>query len=59
MVGEVFQQSFRNRWIDPKVEFAIPRTRPAPPPEPQRPDDPITDLVNSVLGNILRRLGVN
>ena len=33
MVGEVFQQALRNRWIDPKLEFAIPRQRPRPPPE--------------------------
>jgi penicillin-binding protein 1A len=61
MVGEVFQQSIRNRWIDPKAEFAIPRTRPSapPPPEPERVDDPITNLVNNVLGNILRKLRVN
>ncbi|MGH8805374.1 MAG: penicillin-binding transpeptidase domain-containing protein, partial [Polaromonas sp.] len=54
MVGEVFQQSFRNRWLDQNAEFAIPRTRPPPPP-----GNPITDLVNSVLGSILRQLKMN
>src|SRR5665647_1021158 len=39
MVGEVFQQAFRNRWLDPKVEFDIPRPRPPPPPKP--PDNPV------------------
>jgi penicillin-binding protein 1A len=27
MVGEVFQQALRNRWIDARAEFAIPRPR--------------------------------
>ncbi|WP_309681097.1 transglycosylase domain-containing protein [Polaromonas sp.] len=58
MVGEVFQQAFRNRWLDPNAEFDIPRPRPPPPPE-QRRDDPITEIVNSVLGRILRQLRVN
>jgi penicillin-binding protein 1A len=29
MVGEVFQQALRNRWIDASVEFDIPRPRPS------------------------------
>ena len=29
MVGEVFQQALRNRWIDSAAEFDIPRPRPA------------------------------
>ena len=40
MVGEVFQQSLRNRWIDPQAVFDIARTRPQPVqpalPEPLR-----------------------
>jgi penicillin-binding protein 1A len=36
MVGEVFQQALRNRWIDPAVEFDIPRTRPAQRQPPMR-----------------------
>ena len=28
IVGDVFQQALRQRWIDPKVEFDIPRPRP-------------------------------
>ncbi len=55
MVGEVFQQAFRNRWLDANAEFDIPRPRPAPPPE-QRQEGPLTDIVNDVLGRLLRRL---
>jgi penicillin-binding protein 1A len=55
MVGDVFQQAFRNRWLDPKVEFDIPRPRPAPPPEPEPQTDPLSDLVNDVMGKILRQ----
>jgi penicillin-binding protein 1A len=57
MVGDVFQQAFRNRWLDPNAEFDIPRSVPQP-PEPQW-DDPITDVVNGVFGTILRRLRGN
>ncbi len=61
MVGEVFQQAFRNRWLDQNAEFDIPRPRPPPPPPPpeQRRDDPIGEIVNGVLGRILRQLRVN
>ena len=61
MVGEVFQQAFRNRWLDQNAEFDIPRPRPQPPPPPpeQRRDDPIGEIVNGVLGRILRQLRVN
>ena len=58
MVGEVFQQAFRNRWLDQNAEFDIPRPRPLPPPEQHR-DDPIAEIVNGVLGRILRQLRVN
>lgn len=53
MVGEVFQQAFRKRWLDPTVEFAIPRPRPAP------RNAPLTEIVNDVLGRFLRRLQGN
>ncbi|MES2980376.1 MAG: transglycosylase domain-containing protein [Pseudomonadota bacterium] len=59
MVGDVFQQAFRSRWLDRNAEFAIPRPRPAPPPEPKRTEDPITDVLTNVLGNILRQLRIN
>jgi penicillin-binding protein 1A len=54
MVAQVFQQALRNRWIDPRVEFEIPRPRPAPPRQPEtgpqwlRPDE--------MLGSVMREL---
>jgi penicillin-binding protein 1A len=36
MVATVFQQALRNKWIDQRVEFDIPRPRPAPRREPER-----------------------
>ena len=57
MVGEVFQQAFRNRWLDPKVEFAIPRPRPPPPPEPE--PEPLSDILNDALGKLMRQLQGN
>jgi len=60
MVGEVFQQAFRNRWIDAGAEFDIPRPRPKPPPPaketPSPQTDPLSDLVNRVLEGILRQI---
>ena len=53
IVGEYFQQSLRNRWIDAHAEFAIPRPRPAP--REQRQRDPLVDIVNDLLGRILRQ----
>ncbi len=59
MVGEVFQQAFRGRWIDPKVEFAIPRPRPKPPPaleeQAPQPANPLTGVVNDALERFLRQ----
>ena len=57
MVGDVFQQALRGRWIDPKVEFAIPRPRPKPPPvrELPAPANPLTEVVNNVLEGFLRQ----
>jgi penicillin-binding protein 1A len=54
MVGEVFQQAFRNRWLDQNAEFDIPRPRPE-----QRREDPIGEIVNGLLGRILRQLRMN
>ncbi|MDO9030371.1 MAG: penicillin-binding transpeptidase domain-containing protein, partial [Hydrogenophaga sp.] len=51
MVGEVFQQAFRNRWLDAKAEFAIPRP---PPPGPKI--EPLADIVNDVLEKFWRTL---
>ncbi|MGZ8269039.1 MAG: penicillin-binding protein 1A, partial [Burkholderiales bacterium] len=56
MVGEVFQQALRNRWIDSRAEFAIPRPRPRPPPEreagPQFPSP--GEIFNGVLEELRR-----
>jgi penicillin-binding protein 1A len=51
MVGEVFQQGFRNRWLDKNAEFDIPRPRPEP-AEPQWRDNPLADIVNNVLNSL-------
>jgi penicillin-binding protein 1A len=55
MVGEVFQQALRKRWLDPKAEFDIPRPRPPPPPE-QRQQDPLGAAVSDFFGRLFRRL---
>jgi penicillin-binding protein 1A len=57
MVGELFQQSLRNRWIDPQEEFDIPRSRPQPRPEvyQQRVPEPLRELGN-FFGRLFRRL---
>jgi len=53
MVGEFFQQVLRARWVDPQVEFDIPRPKPKPKaPEPGA----LEQLVNDVLGRIVRIL---
>ena len=54
MVGEVFQQGFRNRWLDQNAEFDIPRPRPAPPEQA-----PIVEMMNGLFGRIFRQLRGN
>ncbi|MGE4242657.1 MAG: penicillin-binding protein 1A [Ramlibacter sp.] len=59
IVGETVQQSLRNRWIDPRVEFDIPRPRPQPrqPPQPQRGGrDPVQDILDNLFERLLRGL---
>ena len=60
VVGDFFQQTLRARWIDPRVEFAIPRPRYLPPPpaqpRPQRPQDALGGIINDLFGRILRQL---
>ena len=51
MVGDVFQQTFRKRWLDSAAEFAIPRP---PPPGPK--NAALTDSVKDVLGRLWRTL---
>jgi penicillin-binding protein 1A len=50
IVGDVFQQSFRYRWIDASQEFDIPR-RP-----PRREQDAVQEIVNDLLGRILKMI---
>jgi penicillin-binding protein 1A len=58
IVGDVFQQALRNKWIDSKAEFAIPRPRPKPKEEP--PPDwsaaprEVFDAIRRELGRIFR-----
>jgi penicillin-binding protein 1A len=56
MVGEVFQQALRNKWIDQKAEFAIPRPKPRPPPEEQVPQWPSSwPRPDEVLNNVIEQ----
>jgi len=55
IVGEVFQQSLRNKWIDPRAEFDIPRPRPKPPPEPESQPGGQPDVIDGIT-NFLNRL---
>ena len=52
IVGDVVQQALRARWIDPRVEFAIPRPRRVLPPQPggvpARPVEPAQDIEDLV-----------
>jgi penicillin-binding protein 1A len=54
IVGEVFQQSLRNRWLDASAEFDIPRPKPKPKARPER--DVFNDIVNDILGRIFKHL---
>ena len=59
MVGDVFQQALRQRWIDPGLEFDIPRARPQPLPESSqqpRQNAPLNDIINGLFGRILGQL---
>ena len=54
IVGEVFQQALRNRWIDAKAEFDIPRSRPPQQRErererqPEGPEDAVRGLFDAL-----------
>ena len=61
IVGDVFQQAFRQRWLDPNAEFDIPRPRPSPAmpdpsPPPSRQNAPLNDIINGLFGRILGQL---
>jgi penicillin-binding protein 1A len=52
IVGDVFQQAERNRWIDSQAEFDIPRRK----AQPARPaENPLIEAVNDLLGRIFKR----
>ncbi|MEJ6022894.1 penicillin-binding protein 1A [Ramlibacter sp. PS4R-6] len=51
IVGDVFQQALRNRWIDPQAEFDIPR----PKREPPRREDPVVDFFSRLFAPLFRR----
>ncbi|HET7160725.1 MAG TPA: glycosyl transferase, partial [Burkholderiales bacterium] len=55
MVGEVFQQALRNKWIDQRAEFAIPRPKPKPKPEPEQ--EPQWAGPKEIFNGILNELG--
>jgi penicillin-binding protein 1A len=58
IVGEVFQQALRNKWIDAKAEFDIPRPKPKPKePEPASQGSSPRDLFDAIrreLGRIFQ-----
>jgi len=52
IVGDVFQQAVRSRWIDSQAEFDIPRPR----PQPARPvENPLIEAVSDLLGRIFKQ----
>jgi penicillin-binding protein 1A len=54
VVAQVFQQALRNRWIDPRVEFDIPRPRPAPRRDPER--EPQWARPDEIFSGVMREL---
>jgi len=56
MVGDVFRQALRNRWIDPNIEFDIPRSRPRERQEQERGREPQWQRPEDVVKGILNEL---
>jgi penicillin-binding protein 1A len=54
IVGDFFVQALRLRAVDGRSEFDIPRPRPKPVEIPRR--DPVGELVNDLLGRLLRMI---
>ncbi|HSW19999.1 MAG TPA: transglycosylase domain-containing protein [Ramlibacter sp.] len=52
IVGDVYQQALRHRWLDVAAEFDIPRRR----PEPPRPGEQIIDFIGGLIGRVLKQL---
>jgi penicillin-binding protein 1A len=56
IVGDFFVHALRVRAADPRAEFDIPRRRPEP-AEPALPGEgPVQDLVNDILGRLIRMI---
>ncbi len=53
IVGDVFQQALRSRWLDASAEFDIPRPKPKPKAPPPN-DDPVGNFVNKLFERIFR-----
>jgi penicillin-binding protein 1A len=56
IVGDVFQQALRNRWIDSTVEFDIPRPRPRRQEREREPQWPRPDEIFKGILNELRKI---
>jgi penicillin-binding protein 1A len=58
IVAEVFQQALRNRWIDQRAEFDIPRPRPRSPAEAgrQRETQPQWPTAEEVFDGVMKEL---
>jgi penicillin-binding protein 1A len=52
MVGEVYQQALRNRWLDASAEFEIPRPGKSPPAS----ESPLLDFIGGLVERVLREL---
>ena len=52
IVGDFFVQAQRARTVDPRVEFDLPRPR----PKPREAENPVQDLVNDLLGRLIRMI---
>ena len=56
IVGDVFQQALRHRWIDTRAEFDIPRPRPAPRPETERERESRLPTPEEIVNDVMREL---
>jgi penicillin-binding protein 1A len=56
IVGEVFQQALRNRWLDQQAEFEIPRAKPRAPGETDRGAQPQWPKAEEMFDGIMKEL---
>jgi len=52
IVGDFFVQALRTRAVDARAEFDIPRPR----PKPREQRDPVQEIVNDLLGRLMRMI---